>query len=271
MEQTMRYIPRVTSGRNLCLQKTSEPWCYYVYFVCTLISLWFTDTDNVWRGPDLIQGAPVCCPTIVLNTSLIYEFFLIIAWACTWYVQYFSSLFLHCFFKRASILSGSIPFILKEHLSYSQLATFALSGYPYSLKLLWSPIVDSVFFKSIGRRKSWIIPMQLIVGTLMLYISMNVQRLLDDVSSDRFFGHLLISLMQPANNVTELTIVFTSLVMFSATQGKHSVASVAYVVLPISNSYLLRHCCWWFAPYLFRLHFHNSCYFRLGAYPAFSR
>ncbi|XP_006454580.1 hypothetical protein AGABI2DRAFT_189835 [Agaricus bisporus var. bisporus H97] len=97
---------------------------------------------------------------------------------------------------------GSIPFILKEHLSYSQLATFALSGYPYSLKLLWSPIVDSVFFKSIGRRKSWIIPMQLIVGTLMLYISMNVQRLLDD----------------PANNVTELTIVFTSLVMFSATQ-----------------------------------------------------
>lgn len=97
---------------------------------------------------------------------------------------------------------GSVPFLLKEHLSYSQLATFALSSYPYSLKLLWSPIVDSVFFKSIGRRKSWIIPMQLIVGTLMLYISLNVQKLLDD----------------PANNVTELTIVFTSLVMFSATQ-----------------------------------------------------
>jgi len=97
---------------------------------------------------------------------------------------------------------GSVPFLLKEHLSYSQLATFALSGYPYSLKLLWSPIVDSVFFKSVGRRKSWIIPMQLIVGTLMLYISMNVQKLMDD----------------PANNVTELTVVFTSLVMFSATQ-----------------------------------------------------
>lgn len=97
---------------------------------------------------------------------------------------------------------GSIPFLLKEHLSYSQLATFALSSYPYSLKLLWSPIVDSVFFKSVGRRKSWIIPMQLIVGTLMLYISLNVQKLMDD----------------PANNVTELTIVFTSLVLFSATQ-----------------------------------------------------
>ena len=76
---------------------------------------------------------------------------------------------------------GSVPFLLREHLSYSQLATFALSSYPYSLKLLWSPIVDSVFIKSIGRRKSWIIPMQLTVGTLMLYISVNVQKLLDDV------------------------------------------------------------------------------------------
>ncbi|KAF7437200.1 hypothetical protein PC9H_004036 [Pleurotus ostreatus] len=97
---------------------------------------------------------------------------------------------------------GSVPFLLKEHLSYSQLGTFALSSYPYSLKLLWSPIVDSVFSTSIGRRKSWIIPMQLIVGTLMMYISLNVQKLLDD----------------PGNYVTELTVVFTSLVFFSATQ-----------------------------------------------------
>lgn len=76
---------------------------------------------------------------------------------------------------------GSVPFLLKEHLSYSQIATFALSSYPYSLKLLWSPIVDSVYFTSVGRRKSWIIPMQLIVGTLMLYISTNVDRLMNDV------------------------------------------------------------------------------------------
>lgn len=77
-----------------------------------------------------------------------------------------------------------MPFILREHLSYSQLGVFALSSYPYSLKLLWSPIVDSVFFVSVGRRKSWIIPMQLIIGTLMIYISINVQKLLDDVSLD---------------------------------------------------------------------------------------
>ncbi|KAF8140055.1 acetyl-coenzyme A transporter 1-domain-containing protein [Boletus edulis] len=97
---------------------------------------------------------------------------------------------------------GSVPFILREHLSYSQLGVFALSNYPYSLKLLWSPIIDSTFFPSVGRRKSWIIPMQLIIGSLMLYISANV---------DRLFEH-------PADNVNELTFVFTSLVFFSATQ-----------------------------------------------------
>ncbi|KAJ3516788.1 hypothetical protein NLJ89_g913 [Agrocybe chaxingu] len=99
-------------------------------------------------------------------------------------------------------LRRSVPFLLKEHLSYSQLATFALSSYPYSLKLLWSPIVDSIFFKSFGRRKSWIVPMQIIVGSLMMYISFNVKRLMED----------------PAHNVIELTTVFTMLVTFSATQ-----------------------------------------------------
>ncbi|KAJ7101391.1 acetyl-coenzyme A transporter 1-domain-containing protein [Mycena belliarum] len=118
----------------------------------------------------LIQGVPVCHATSLVST-----------------------------FKFST---GSMPFILQNHLSYSQLATFALSGYPYSLKLLWSPIVDSVFFSSIGRRKSWIIPMQLIIGTLMLYISLNIQRLMDD----------------PSQHVAHLTNVFTALVFFSATQ-----------------------------------------------------
>ena len=78
--------------------------------------------------------------------------------------------------------TGSIPFILRSHLSYSQIGIFALSGYPYSLKLIWSPIVDSIFFRRIGRRKSWIVPMQLIIGSLMLWIAQNSEELLDSVS-----------------------------------------------------------------------------------------
>ena len=43
------------------------------------------------------------------------------------------------------LASGSVPFLLKQHLSYGQIGVFTLASYPYSLKLLWSPIVDAVW------------------------------------------------------------------------------------------------------------------------------
>jgi MFS transporter, PAT family, solute carrier family 33 (acetyl-CoA transportor), member 1 len=86
----------------------------------------------------------------------------------------------------------TLPFLLRERLSYSKIAIFSLCSYPYSLKLLWSPIVDSLFFPSIGRRRSWIIPMQTILGALMLWMSFNAQRLLDNV---RIFGLIRIEII----------------------------------------------------------------------------
>lgn len=40
---------------------------------------------------------------------------------------------------------GTMPFLLKARLSYSDIGFFMLATYPYSLKLLWSPVVDSCF------------------------------------------------------------------------------------------------------------------------------
>lgn len=69
------------------------------------------------------------------------------------------------------LAAGSVPFILKKkNLSYSQLGIFSLAIYPYSLKLLWSPIVDAVWSPRFGRRKSWILPIQLFSGFGMLYM-----------------------------------------------------------------------------------------------------
>ncbi|RSH94847.1 hypothetical protein EHS25_004653 [Saitozyma podzolica] len=49
---------------------------------------------------------------------------------------------------------GTLPFLLKSHLSYSQLAVFALATWPYSLKLLWSPIVDAWFVPKWGGERA---------------------------------------------------------------------------------------------------------------------
>ncbi|KAB8070754.1 acetyl-coenzyme A transporter 1-domain-containing protein [Aspergillus leporis] len=68
------------------------------------------------------------------------------------------------------LATGSVPFLLKPYLSYGQIGVFSLASYPYSLKLLWSPIVDAVWSRRFGRRKSWITPVQVIAGLAMIYL-----------------------------------------------------------------------------------------------------
>ncbi|RUP50788.1 hypothetical protein BC936DRAFT_137688 [Jimgerdemannia flammicorona] len=76
---------------------------------------------------------------------------------------------------------GSIPFLLKARLSYSQIAVFSLSSWPYSLKLLWSPVVDSIYWPSFGRRKSWIVPIQILTGVLFLWLGAHIDGWLAEV------------------------------------------------------------------------------------------
>ena len=97
---------------------------------------------------------------------------------------------------------GSIPFLLKSKLSYADLALFSLSSYPYSLKLLWSPFVDSIYFKRIGRRKSWIVPIQAIIGISLIVLGGKMDALLS----------------QEVIPVKLLTFIFTAMVFLCATQ-----------------------------------------------------
>lgn len=68
------------------------------------------------------------------------------------------------------LATGSVPFLLKSHMSYAELGIFSLASYPYSLKLFWSPIVDAIWSPTLGRRKSWILPIQMLSGCGMLYL-----------------------------------------------------------------------------------------------------
>jgi len=76
------------------------------------------------------------------------------------------------------LASGSVPFLLKNYLSYGQIGVFSLAIYPYSLKLLWSPIVDAVWSPRFGRRKSWIVPIQAVSGLSMIYLGTHIDALM---------------------------------------------------------------------------------------------
>ena len=49
---------------------------------------------------------------------------------------------------------------------------------PYSFKVFWAPFVELYYFPLIGKRKSWIVPMQLIGSILLFYLSTTIDDLL---------------------------------------------------------------------------------------------
>lgn len=102
-------------------------------------------------------------------------------------------------------LTSAIPMLLQNRgASYKDQAEFSFAHWPFSLKLLWAPIVDSLYWNKFGRRKSWLIPTQYLLGIFMLILSSHV---------DQWLGGDGI-----APNVPILTAIFFSLNFLGATQ-----------------------------------------------------
>jgi MFS transporter, PAT family, solute carrier family 33 (acetyl-CoA transportor), member 1 len=94
-------------------------------------------------------------------------------------------------------------------LSYKANAIFALCSWPFSLKLLWAPIVDACFLKKFGRRKSWLVPVQALAGILMVLGANFVERQLG-----LGVGHTI----GESINVKGVTAFFFALYFLMATQ-----------------------------------------------------
>lgn len=83
--------------------------------------------------------------------------------------------FLYCLQGIPLGLRSSIPLILtKKNVPYTEQATFSISAYPFSMKVLWAPIIDSLFWAKFGKRKSWLVPVQYLIG--------NIPYVLEDLS-----------------------------------------------------------------------------------------
>ncbi|XP_035478381.2 acetyl-coenzyme A transporter 1 [Scophthalmus maximus] len=101
-------------------------------------------------------------------------------------------------------LAGSIPLILQgKSVSYKDQAFFSFVFWPFSLKLLWAPLVDALYCSRFGRRKSWLVPTQYLLGLFMLYLSITVDSLLQS---------------EGGPNILILTAVFFMLAFLAATQ-----------------------------------------------------
>lgn len=131
--------------------------------------------------------------------------------------NYKKDLFNICFLMFLYLLQGvpiglmmSLPYILSENkTSYNNQGMFSFASWPYSMKLLWAPIVDSLYSKKFGRRKSWLIPVQYMIGICMLLFSNYVHNVLETGSASKN------SIDKDISNLTMIFFLFTFL---SATQ-----------------------------------------------------
>ncbi|XP_060877595.1 acetyl-coenzyme A transporter 1-like isoform X2 [Metopolophium dirhodum] len=75
-----------------------------------------------------------------------------------------------------------MPIILqsKKNVSYKDQAIFSLVSWPESLKLIWAPLVDALYVHKMGRRKSWLIPVQYLMGACFIYMASNIDEWLPE-------------------------------------------------------------------------------------------
>jgi PAT family acetyl-CoA transporter-like MFS transporter 1 len=98
-------------------------------------------------------------------------------------------------------LTGSMPlFLIYYGATWKDRGTFNFVFYPFSFKLLWAPLVDVLYFNRFGRRKSWLIPLQLITAAILLLLSFYIESLIT------------------TNRVVLLTVVFFALIFLTATE-----------------------------------------------------
>ena len=106
-------------------------------------------------------------------------------------------------------LGGSIPLLLQSRkVSYKDQAVFSFIYWPFSIKLLWAPLVDALYFQWFGRRKTWMVPTQYLIGIFMLFLSNHIDELLG-TEADAEEGRI---------NIVTLTFVFFCLNFLAATQ-----------------------------------------------------
>ncbi len=86
--------------------------------------------------------------------------------------------------------------LTKEHVSLSTIAAFSLVGLPYSLKFLWSPLLDRFVPPFLGRRRGWLVITQ--VAVLLAIAAMAFQK--------------------PSEGLTFLAITAVIVAFFSASQ-----------------------------------------------------
>ncbi|CAF0889574.1 unnamed protein product [Adineta steineri] len=91
-------------------------------------------------------------------------------------------------------------YVASNGATWKQQSALTLIMYPFSLKLLWAPLIDVLYIRQLGRRQTWLLPIQIILGIMFIILSFYLEQLLTQLY------------------ITNLTIIFFFIILFIATQ-----------------------------------------------------
>jgi len=87
-----------------------------------------------------------------------------------------------------------------------------LCSWPFSLKILWAPIVDSVYSSKFGRRKTWLVPIQFLIAAGLFFTSEHIHEWLQKLEMVKlttlmFFMYFLAATQDIATDGWALTML----------------------------------------------------------------
>lgn len=98
-------------------------------------------------------------------------------------------------------ISSSVTiFLAAAGATWTQQGNYNFNSYPFSLKLLWAPIIDVFYIRRLGRRQTWLLPIQFILGIVLIIFSYFIESFIDGL------------------RITSLTIFFFFVMFLTATQ-----------------------------------------------------
>ena len=120
-------------------------------------------------------------------------------------------------------LSTSVPvYIRGVSKQWKEQGIYSLAHYPFSIKLLWAPIIDVFFIERLGRRQTWLLPIQFILGIGLIVFSFYIESWIASLqivslSISMFFVLFLTSTQDVCVDGWALTLFSTTNVIWQST------------------------------------------------------
>eukprot|EP01017_Pseudomicrothorax_dubius_P038405 TRINITY_DN574_c0_g1_i1.p1 TRINITY_DN574_c0_g1~~TRINITY_DN574_c0_g1_i1.p1 ORF type:complete len:519 (-),score=133.21 TRINITY_DN574_c0_g1_i1:1302-2858(-) len=83
-------------------------------------------------------------------------------------------------FTVSGVLYETIPlYLMEKKISPSQMGVLSFMRYPFALKFLVAPLTDIYYWRSFGRKKSYVIPSQYVLSIMLLLLAVKVDALIE--------------------------------------------------------------------------------------------